>query len=117
MGAGDRREAERRAPPARGMASDARAVASFADGLPPPPPQALVAAADGLDVKLSWQPVTGDEATIRYRLVRCVRRDPLDENAGTVIAEGPPTTTRDIAPPVGERLRYPVHAAPDPRPC
>ncbi len=95
------------------MASDDPAVVSFADSLPPPPPQALVAAADGLDVKLSWQPVTGDEATIRYRLVRCVRRDPLDENDGTVIAEGPATTTRDIAPPVGERLRYAVYAAAD----
>jgi hypothetical protein len=113
LDAGDLAEASRRASAARTMASDDPAVVSFAGSLPPPPPQALVAASDGLDVKLSWPPVPGDEAAVRYRVVRRAGRDPLDQDDGTIVADGPAATTRDTVPPPGEQLRYAVYASAD----
>lgn len=111
MAAGDMAEAARRASTARNLASDDPAVAIFADSLPPPPPQALCPTPDDLGLKLSWQPVPGDETAIRYRVVRRAGRGPTDENDGTIIADGPATTARDAVPPVGEQLGYAVYAS------
>jgi len=113
MAAGDMAEAARRASTARNLASDDPAVTDFAGSLPPPPPQALAAAPDGLGVQLSWPRVPGDETAVRYRVVRRNGRGPMDENDGTIVADGPATTARDSVPPVGERLGYAVYASSD----
>jgi len=110
---GDEAEASRRAAAARNMATDDPAVAGFADSLPPPPPQGLVAVADGLDVKLSWQPMAGHLEAMRYRVVRRAGRAPIEERDGQTVTEGSATTARDQAPPVGEQLVYAVFATAD----
>ena len=110
---GNEAEASRRAAAARNMAGDDPAVVGFADSLPPPPPQGLVAVADGLDVKLSWRPVSGNAEGLRYRAVRRAGRTPIEERDGDIITDGSATTARDEAPPVGEQLVYAVFATAD----
>lgn len=110
---GDEAEAARKASAARSLAADDPTVTGFADSLPPPPPLGLVVVADGLDVKLSWQAPLRSGAALRYRVVRCEGRAPIEPNDGAVIADGPTTTARDAAAPAARSLRYGVFATTD----
>ena len=108
---GDKAEAARCAAEARSLASDDPVVTGFADAFPPPSPQDVAVVAEGLGVKLSWRPVPGDPAAIRYRVVRCGGRAPVAPGDGAVVAEGTETTIADALPPAAEPLSYGVFAA------
>ena len=110
---GDEAEAARKASAARGLAADDPAVTGFADSLPPPPPAGLLVAADGLDVKLSWQAAPGSGDATRYRVVRREGRAPIEPNDGAIIAESPATTVRDATAPAARQLWYGVFATAD----
>ena len=110
LAAGNEEDASLHAVAASSIAADDPAVTEFADGLPPPPAQRLVAVADGIDVKLSWQAAAGTGGRLRYRVVRRDDRLPVDPDDGVTIAEDTATSGRDEAPPAAQELRYAVFA-------
>ena len=110
---GNETEAALKALAARRLAADDPAVTGFADSLPPPPPQGLVVAPDGLELRLSWQAVPGSADALRYRVVRQEGRAPIEPDDGVLIAEGTATSARDTAAPAARSLRYGVFATHD----